>query len=304
MPALTEYNGVQILTPDPCGPGGQAINNNFKALSTAINTTDPGVDDDSTQGFSTGSRWYNSTTTEEWICEDASPGAADWVMISLLGPAGPTGPAGPAGTAWYTGTGAPTFSARSADLYLETVTGDVYLCLGGTSWTIISDLMGPAGAAGNLWYTGTGVPTRSARSGDLYLDTGSGKVYACSGGTTWTLSADLTGPAGTTGATERRRGATERDRRDGRDEGRRGGGNALVHRYQRPDSCCQRGRSVPRHGKRKCLSLLGRDDVGAVGQCHLGIAWGGDGGVGRVDRFMDAGVLGRRLHRKRRLELK
>jgi hypothetical protein len=102
MSSLTEYNGIQVLTPDPCGSGGLALNNNFKALSTHVDTTDPTSSNDTTEHFSTGSRWFNSATTDEWICTDPTQGAAVWVMISLLGPAGPTGPAGSPGNVWYT----------------------------------------------------------------------------------------------------------------------------------------------------------------------------------------------------------
>jgi hypothetical protein len=33
MSSLITYNGIQIVTPDPTGDGGLALNNNFKALS-------------------------------------------------------------------------------------------------------------------------------------------------------------------------------------------------------------------------------------------------------------------------------
>jgi len=65
MSNLTEYQGVQIVSPDPADEGGQALNSNFKALSTHIDTVDPTSSDDSTQGYSYGSRWYNSTTSED-----------------------------------------------------------------------------------------------------------------------------------------------------------------------------------------------------------------------------------------------
>jgi hypothetical protein len=84
MYMLTNYggSGLQVVTPDPPDAGGAAINANFKALATMIATTNPGVDDDATAGFGAGSRWYNSATTVEWICLDATPGDAEWAAIT------------------------------------------------------------------------------------------------------------------------------------------------------------------------------------------------------------------------------
>jgi hypothetical protein len=52
MSSLTEYNGIQLVTPDPIGFGGLALNSNFKALSTHIDTTDPASGNDTAEGFS------------------------------------------------------------------------------------------------------------------------------------------------------------------------------------------------------------------------------------------------------------
>jgi len=84
MYMLTNYggSGLQVVTPDPPDAGGAAINANFKALATMIASADPGVDDDSTAGFGVGSRWYNSASSVEWICLDATPGDADWAAIT------------------------------------------------------------------------------------------------------------------------------------------------------------------------------------------------------------------------------
>jgi hypothetical protein len=82
MSTLTSYNGLQIATPAPTGYGGNAVNNNFKALATRIDTVDPTAGADSTQGFSAGSRWYNSSSGNEWICLSAAPGAASWAVIT------------------------------------------------------------------------------------------------------------------------------------------------------------------------------------------------------------------------------
>ncbi len=78
MSTLTTYNGLQVVDPEPSADGGKAINDNFKALSTALEITDPSSSDDSSAYFSVGSRWFNSTTGVEWLCTDASVGAAVW----------------------------------------------------------------------------------------------------------------------------------------------------------------------------------------------------------------------------------
>ncbi len=82
MSSLTTYKNLSVITPDPTGLGGLAINNNFKALADRfafLDTTDPTTSDDSSAGFAVGSRWFNTTTSVEWICTDASIGAAVWV---------------------------------------------------------------------------------------------------------------------------------------------------------------------------------------------------------------------------------
>lgn len=52
-----------------------------KANFTAV--TDPTVNDDSSQGYTNRSEWYNTLTGEIYRCVDSSVGAADWVNTSL-----------------------------------------------------------------------------------------------------------------------------------------------------------------------------------------------------------------------------
>ncbi len=94
MQKLTQYNGIDIVTPTPLDEGGGALNNNFKALSTHFDTGVPGSTNDLTEGFRVGSRWYDDSTSEEWICTDDTQDNALWERISLLGPQGPQGPQG------------------------------------------------------------------------------------------------------------------------------------------------------------------------------------------------------------------
>jgi microcystin-dependent protein len=46
-------------------------------------TTDPGVNDDSTDGYTPLSRWVNTTTTEIWTCITNTVGAAHWELDTL-----------------------------------------------------------------------------------------------------------------------------------------------------------------------------------------------------------------------------
>ncbi len=59
------------------GAGGRL--NNYTAI------TDPGVTDDAAAGYSSGSVWFNTTSTpdETFRCTDATNGAASWIKTSL-----------------------------------------------------------------------------------------------------------------------------------------------------------------------------------------------------------------------------
>lgn len=46
-------------------------------------TTNPTVNDDSSQGYALYSEWINTTTTEKWVCLDATVGAAVWEQGTL-----------------------------------------------------------------------------------------------------------------------------------------------------------------------------------------------------------------------------
>ena len=81
MSSLANYNGLSVITPEPSATGGKAINDNFKALSTAQETSNPGSSNDNTEGYSAGSRWVNTTTGIEWLCTSSATGAAVWVAM-------------------------------------------------------------------------------------------------------------------------------------------------------------------------------------------------------------------------------
>lgn len=84
MPTFDDYNGLEVLpsSPAPTGAGGVAINNNFKKLSSKLSTSIPTTSNDSTENYAQGSRWFNTASKTEYICLDASVGAAVWVQVA------------------------------------------------------------------------------------------------------------------------------------------------------------------------------------------------------------------------------
>lgn len=164
----------------------------------------------------------------------------------LTGPTGAKGADGKNGTngtsaAWFTGTamsGTGTKSvnvsgAKAGDMYLNTMTADVYKASSASSWTYQCNIRGvtgpqgatgstgstgPAGASGKdgtngtsaAWFTGTGMSgtgtktysVSGAKAGDMYLNTSTADVYKASSASSWTWQCNIrgaTGPAGPTG---------------------------------------------------------------------------------------------------------
>ena len=60
-----------------CTPLASVTKNNMNA------TTNPGVGNDGTQGYSVGSMWLNKSAHRIYFCEDASTGAAAWKYSAL-----------------------------------------------------------------------------------------------------------------------------------------------------------------------------------------------------------------------------
>ena len=136
------------------------------------------------------------------------------------GPAGQNGLNGINGNVWSVGEGAPTATAATGDLYLDTATSNVYR-YDGSAWTLIACIKGEdgatgapgatgstgatgapgaAGANGNQWYTGEGAPNgiTGMISGDLYLDLNTGDVYKYT--TAWNKIGCIKGETGEEGA--------------------------------------------------------------------------------------------------------
>ena len=83
MAVLTDYKGLDVVE-GAVGSGGVALTDNFKELADRVTyrgSADPGVDDDSTKGFSAGEFWLNTSTQVLWMCVDNSEGAASWKSV-------------------------------------------------------------------------------------------------------------------------------------------------------------------------------------------------------------------------------
>ena len=78
---VSAYSGVPLIT----GGATSELKYNLAA------TTDPGVGDDSDDGYSVGSRWINVTLDKEFACLDATVGAAVWGNTTTTDGAGSGG---------------------------------------------------------------------------------------------------------------------------------------------------------------------------------------------------------------------
>lgn len=91
MATLSSYRGLQVVTPDPTGDGGLAVQDDLKSLvdwspkSVWAQSADPTIDDDETADFFPGSLWLRTDTTPPklFVCEDSATGAAVWRQILL-----------------------------------------------------------------------------------------------------------------------------------------------------------------------------------------------------------------------------
>jgi hypothetical protein len=148
---------------------------------------------------------------------DGAPGADG--TNGMDGAPGTNGTDGAAGGAILQGSGAPAAAlGADGDLYIDTVSRDVYQKDGGT-WTVITNLSGgPPGPKGDPGddgingapgtngddgasvLTGAGAPAAGLGNvGDVYIDSTSGNLYTKGAGG-WAVSGNLKGPAGADGA--------------------------------------------------------------------------------------------------------
>ncbi|MGE5612706.1 MAG: hypothetical protein ACM3UO_00325 [Bacillota bacterium] len=141
------------------------------------------------------------------------------------------------GSKWYSGAGAPASGlGADGDFYMNRTNGDVYGQKTAGAWgTPVANMMGPAGATGatgaagptgptgatgatgatgpagsngtngtngSTWYTGTGTPSAGlGTNGDYYFRSTTADIYNKVAGSWGSPIANITGPAGATGAT-------------------------------------------------------------------------------------------------------
>lgn len=96
MSTLQNYKGLQVLSPDPTGNGGLAINDDLKSLvdwsprSNWSSTRDPNINDDSktdsANNYQVGSHWLNTTTNALFMCVDAAVANAVWQPFAAGSP--------------------------------------------------------------------------------------------------------------------------------------------------------------------------------------------------------------------------
>lgn len=72
-PVGTDYASLRALASDPTG---------VDYLKNTRSAGDPTTGDDSADGYDVGSRWWNTTSDEEFVCLDASVGAAFWASTT------------------------------------------------------------------------------------------------------------------------------------------------------------------------------------------------------------------------------
>lgn len=108
------------------------------------------------------------------------------------------------------GTGLSTSSAGAGQLLigngsgfsLSNLTAGTGIAISNSSGSITVSATGGVGPAGSQILTGSGIPSGGLGVvNDFYLNTTNGNYYLKTGASTWTLQANLTGPAGPAGAT-------------------------------------------------------------------------------------------------------
>lgn len=90
MPSLINYRGIQVVSPDPSGDGGLAIQNDLKSLvewsprSAWDESADPTAGDDEDDDFYPGSLWLriDSTPARLFVCQSSDAAAAVWIPLT------------------------------------------------------------------------------------------------------------------------------------------------------------------------------------------------------------------------------
>lgn len=110
--------------------GVKLFNGPVAPFSKFTSNTSPTVNDDLTLGYSYGSQWINTATSDIYILLNPAAGSANWKLIGEAGGIGPTGPVGPqglTGPTGYTGPiGPPAVGAYSKHEFIATAGQTVF----------------------------------------------------------------------------------------------------------------------------------------------------------------------------------
>lgn len=79
----TFYFGMDDTLDEAFGVGSTATDSGSILLNNFAATSDPATTNDTSEGYSVGSRWINLTSNESWICCDATTDAADWQKTTV-----------------------------------------------------------------------------------------------------------------------------------------------------------------------------------------------------------------------------
>jgi len=167
----------------------------YAGIKTNETAGSPTVGDDSTQDYAVGSRWINTTTGDEFVCVDASVGAASWILTTTA--SGDTSNYFEA----YDNAGGTTIPGVLTDIPLDTqrIVGSDYSHTAGQPTITINT------TATYLVYghvsteiPATGGTSRSESAGILVLDAGSG--FGLVGGTVVWLYNRTQGAGSNTGS--------------------------------------------------------------------------------------------------------
>lgn len=93
MSSLVNYMGLSVLSPDPSGDGGKAINDDLKSLVTwnpktnVSSSASPSASDDSSSPkyYYPMSMWLktHATSPQLWVCQSSAVGAAVWSPVLM-----------------------------------------------------------------------------------------------------------------------------------------------------------------------------------------------------------------------------
>lgn len=88
--ARTVLTGTGLISTPAVRAGSTT---DYRIVDNLSATTDPGVGDDTVDGYHVGSRWFNASARRSWMCSDASTGAAVWDLVGVANePRGPMDP--------------------------------------------------------------------------------------------------------------------------------------------------------------------------------------------------------------------